>query len=139
MLPKSTNHLYHGHRAAAWILLVLSLFIFVPGGIHVFLPDGGAGVIAGIDLTRGGDRIIGVFAWAGATQMAWGAMLFAVAARYRNLLGFALSLLLAERALMALNMWVLKDLGGDKPPGAYGVLIFLPIVALALAASRRRA
>lgn len=34
----------------------------VPGTIHVFLPDGGAGLIAGIDLAQGGDRIIGLFA-----------------------------------------------------------------------------
>ncbi|MFN8949016.1 MAG: hypothetical protein ACK5YG_15060, partial [Alphaproteobacteria bacterium] len=75
--PPSTNADYHGRPLAAWFLTLVSLGTIVPGGIHVFLPDGGAGVIAGIDLTQGGKTIIAVFAWAGATQMGWGLAMLA--------------------------------------------------------------
>jgi hypothetical protein len=35
---------------AAWFLTLAAIGTIIPGSIHVFLPDGGAGVIAGIDL-----------------------------------------------------------------------------------------
>ena len=48
-----------------------------PGLIHSFLPDGGAGVIAGMDLSGNGAAIVRVFAWAGATLIVWGLTLLA--------------------------------------------------------------
>lgn len=42
--------------------MLAAVFEFVPGRIHFFLPDGGAGVIAGIDLSVQGPTIVRVFA-----------------------------------------------------------------------------
>jgi len=131
--PPSTNADYHGRPLAAWFLTLVSLGTIVPGGIHVFLPDGGAGVIAGIDLTQGGKTIIAVFAWAGATQMVWGLSMLAVSLAYRSLVPLFLFLILVERSMIAANQWILKSTGtGHQPPEAYVTLVALPLVALML-------
>ncbi|GGB64523.1 hypothetical protein GCM10010833_19580 [Blastomonas aquatica] len=117
--------------------MLCGVLAVVPGTIHVALPDGGAGVIAGIDLGRDGGRIIAMFAWAGATQIAWGLTMLAVALRYRALVPLALALLLLERSLHALNFWVLKP-GAHHPPESYAVLVALPLIALFLAIALRR-
>jgi len=134
--PPSTNADYHGRPLAAWFLTLVSLGTIVPGGIHVFLPDGGAGVIAGIDLTQGGKTIIAVFAWAGATQMVWGMAMLAVSLAYRSLVPLVLGLILIERALIAANAWLLKSSGtGHHPPEAYVTLVAIPLVLLMLVLS----
>jgi hypothetical protein len=132
-VPPSTNADYHGRPLAAWFLTLVSLGTIVPGGIHVFLPDGGAGVIAGIDLTQGGKTIIAVFAWAGATQMVWGLSMLAVSLAYRSLVPLFLFLILVERSMIAANQWILKSTGtGHQPPEAYVTLVMLPVLFLML-------
>ena len=107
-------------RIAAWFLTFWSCFTIIPGFIHTFLPDGGAGVIAGIDLTHCGSRIISLFAWAGATQIAWGILQIVVSIRNRSLVPIVLALVLLERIIMALNMWALKNPHqGHRPPETY--------------------
>ena len=118
-------------------LALCGVLAAVPGTIHVALPDGGAGVIAGIDLARDGGRIIGMFAWAGATQIVWGLVMLAVGLRYRALVPMTLALLLLERSLHALNFWVLKP-GTHHPPESYAVLVALPLIALFLVIALQR-
>lgn len=134
LLPAPERHL--PPTPASRFLAVCGGLTLVPGTIHVFLPDGGAGLIAGIDLARGGDRVIGLFAWAGATQIVWGLMMLAVALRYRALVPMALALLLVERGLHAVNFWVLKP-GTHHPPESYAVLAAIPVIALFLALALR--
>lgn len=122
--------------ASSRFLVLCGVLAVVPGTIHVFLPDGGAGVIAGLDLARDNGRTIGLFAWAGATQIVWGLMMLAVGLRYRLLVPLALALLLLERTLHALNFWVLKP-GTHHPPESYAVLGAVPIIALFLALALR--
>jgi len=138
-LPPSTNAQYEGAPLAAHFLAFVGLTTLGPGLIHTFLPDGGAGVIAGMDLSRNGAAIVGVFAWAGATQIVWGITLLAAALRYRSLVPPLFALLLLERSLIALNLWWWKAPAGEhRPPEAYATLFLLPLLALALAASRSR-
>ncbi|RIL06341.1 MAG: hypothetical protein DCC71_07045 [Proteobacteria bacterium] len=139
MLPPSTNADYRGAPLAAHFLTFIGVATIVPGLIHAFLPDGGAGVIAGMDLTGGGAALIGVFAWAGATQIAWGAALLAASRRYRSLVPPLLALVLVERSLIAANLWLLKPPpSGHRPPEAYATLVALPLIAAALALALRR-
>jgi len=140
LFPKSTNGDYAGRPVAAWFLTLVSLGTIVPGGIHVFLPDGGAGVIAGIDLSQNGRTIIAVFAWAGATQLVWGLFMLAVSLGYRSLVPLVLGLVLIERMLIAANTWLLKSSGtGHHPPEAYVTLVALPVILtmLILSLSKR--
>ena len=81
MTPPSPIHrTSSAATAAAWFLGLYGLLEFVPGLVHFLLPDGGARVIAGLDLAQHAHVVIGVFAWMGAVQIAYGLGLLAVAA-----------------------------------------------------------
>lgn len=138
-LPASSNAHYAGAPLAAHFLTLVGVLTIGPGLIHTFLPDGGAGVIAGMDLSVNGAAIVGVFAWAGATQIVWGIALLVASLRYRTLVPPLFALLLLERSLIALNLWVLKAPAGDhhRPPEAYATLVTLPLLLGALALSLR--
>lgn len=138
LLPPSTNHAYAGSPLAAWFLAAIAVLTVIPGAIHVFLADGGAGVIAGLDLSQNGALVIALFAWAGATQIAFGLALLLIALRYRPLVPAMLALVLLERLLHALNGWVLKGGSGHHPPEHYAVLVGVPLVAVALWLSLRQ-
>ena len=139
-LPPSTNAQYTGAPIAAHLLTLVGVLTILPGLIHTFLPDGGAGVIGGLDLSVNGAIVIGVFAWAGATQIVWGTTLLVASRRYRSLVPPLLVLVAIERALIALNIWVLKaSASGHRPPEAYATLISLPLLLGAIALSVPRA
>ena len=136
LLPPSTNDAYTGSLGAARFLTLISVLTIVPGCIHRFLPDGGAGRIAGIDLSRDGQVIVALFAWAGATQIALGLTTLVVSLRYRTLVPLMLAIVILERSLHALAAWT-GPAGGHHPPEHYGVLVGLPLLLLALWASLR--
>jgi hypothetical protein len=136
-LPPSTNDQYRGSPTAARFLALLGVLTIVPGCIHTFLPDGGAGVIAGLDLRACGPLVVALFAWAGATQIALGALMLVVALRYRPLVPVTLAVVLVERSLHAFDGWLVKGGGGHHPPEHYAVLVGVPLLAIALAASLR--
>ncbi len=137
-LPPSTNSQYTGARLSAHFLTLVGVLTILPGTIHTFLPDGGAGVIAGMDLSGKGARVIGVFAWAGATQIVWGTALLVASLRYRSLVPPLLALVAVERSLIALNLWWLKaPASGHHPPEAYATLVSLPLIVGALVLALR--
>jgi len=136
MFPHSTNHQYSGDAASAYFLALLALLSLIPGCIHYFLPDGGARVIAQLDMGDRAPVIVGVFAWMGATQIAYGLAQLAVALRYRALVPLFLTLSLIEGSLHAIAAWLTKaSPSGHHPPENYGVLIALPLIAFFLALS----
>ena len=138
LLPSALSQPYRGARAAAWFLALIGLLSLVPGCIHYFLPDGGAGVIAHLDMGGARATIIGVFAWMGATQIAYGLAQLAVALKYRVLVPLFLFLALIERSLGAIAAWVTKaSPTGHHPPENYGVLVALPLIVVALIFSLR--
>ena len=141
LLPPSTNDAYQGSVASAWFLTLAALLTIGPGLIHSFLPDGGAGVIAGLDMGDRRDVVIGVFRWEGATQLALGLAMLAVSLRYRPLTPLFLALLLLEQVLVALQGWVLEPApaGGHHPPAHYGAVVGALLSVLFLALALRRA
>lgn len=133
LLPASLGAPYTGARASAWFLALLGLLSIGPGCVHYFLPDGGAGVIAHLDMGDQRSVIIGTFAWMGATQIPYGLAQLAVALRYRALVPLFLLLRLIECALSAIAAWVTKaSPTGHHPPENYGVLVAMPLIAIAL-------
>ena len=135
-LPPSTNADYRGSTLAAWFLMLAAVLEFVPGCIHYFLPDGGAGAIAGLDLTHNGQTIIAVFAWFGAVQIPMAILLFVIGLRYRTLVPLGLLILILSRSLMAIDGWFFKGAaGGHHPPEHYAspVAVALALVFLLLA------
>ncbi len=138
LFPPSTNSSYRGSPWSAWFLTFLGVAWIGPGLIHSFLPDGGAGVIAGIDLSRSGSTIIAIFAWAGATQIAHGLAMVAIGCWYRPLVPMMLGLSLIERGLLAWSGWVRNaPASGHHPPEHYGSLILVPLIIFFLYLSRR--
>ncbi|MEQ1817024.1 MAG: hypothetical protein ABL871_00325 [Terricaulis sp.] len=139
MFPASTNDHYRGATVAAWFLALLAIGTIVPGCIHYFLPDGGAEVIAGLDLGDQRALVIGAFAWMGATQIPYGLAQLAVATRYRSLVPLFLALALVERVLAAIAGWITK--GADAPhhpPEHYLVVVFAPLILIFLLLSLRK-
>jgi hypothetical protein len=95
-------------------------------------------VIAGLDLSGPGAAIVGVFAWAGATQIVWGITLLTASLRYRSFVPPLLALVLLERSLIAFQQWVWKTpASGHRPPEAYATLVVLPLLAVALGLALR--
>lgn len=138
LLP-SLDEPYDGARASAWFLALLGLGSLIPGCIHYFLPDGGAGVIAGLDMGAQRATIVGVFAWMGATQIPYGLAQLVVALRYRLLTPLFLMLALIERGLAAIAAWVTKaSPSGHHPPENYAVLVLTPLIAVFLVLSLRK-
>lgn len=140
-LPPSTNGDYRGATSAVWFLGLVTLLTLGPALIHSFAPSGGAEGIAG--LTLGADRslVVGVFAWEGATQLAFGLGMAAVVLRYRPLTPLFLALVIVERGLMSLQAWVLRPRAdGHHPPEHYGspVTVVLAMVFLALSLRPRK-
>jgi hypothetical protein len=131
--PRSTNAEYTGRLVSAYFLTLAAIGTIIPGGIHAFLPDGGAGVIAGLDLSQNGHTIIGVFAWVGATQIVWGILMLLVSLAYRSFVPLVLALILVERSIIATNHWILKPpVTGHYPPEAYATLVVIPLALLML-------
>jgi hypothetical protein len=138
-LPPSTNADYAGAPAAAWFLTVYGVLGLLPGMIHSFAPDGGAGSIAGIDLSRDGGRTVALFAWAGATQIVHGVVNVIIGWRYRSLVPLFLLISLLERLLLVWTGWVAHvPMSGQHPPAHYGSLIAVPLILLFLWLSLRR-
>ncbi len=107
--------------------------------IHSFLPDGGAGTIAGLNLSHNPTTIFGMFAWAGATQIAHGIVTLLVALRYRSLVPLLLLVSLLERLLLSLSGWVTHvPVSGHHPPEHYASLVSLPVILLFLLLALRR-
>jgi hypothetical protein len=138
LLAPSTNAAYDGAPWAARLLAALGALTILPGAVHVFLPDGGAATIAGVDLGACKTSIVACFAWAGATQIAFGATMLLVALRYRSLVPAVYVLVLGERVLHAVNGWWLKPGSGHHPPEHYAVLLLVPVLLLGLAGSVRQ-
>ena len=138
--PPSTNGQYSGARISVWFLGLSALLTLAPALIHSFLPDGGAEVIAHLDMGSRRDLVIAVFRWEGATQMAMGLGMLAVAVRYQSLTPLFISLIMVERGLMALQGWVLDQTVTHHPPEHYAsvVSVLLCLIFLPLSLSRRR-
>lgn len=137
-LPPSTNADYRGARVSAWFLALAGVLTVGPGLVHSFLPDGGMTTIAGLKAGAAAPAMLGVFRWEGATQLALGLGMLAVAWRYRTLTPLFLALLALETGLSALEVWVLAPPPpGHRPPENWGVAATAPLALLFLALSLR--
>lgn len=138
LLPPSTNDQYRGARVSAWFLGLAALLTVGPALVHSVLPDAGAQTVASLQLGASRQVVIGVFRWEGATQLALGLAMLAVALRYRTLVPLFLALLILEHGLMALDGWVLSPpSNGHHPPEHYGSLAITPLAVLFLVLALR--
>lgn len=123
-------------------LTLLGLINLTRGAIHAFLPDSGAGSIAGFDLSQGGSTIIFLLAAIGAGQIGSGLIDLLVVARYR---AFAVPLLGVElvRNLIAMYLaFVSKPVATDFPGEkglVVGAIVMLAVLVWEFVRRRRAA
>jgi len=124
---------YRGSRASIWFLVALTALTTARSLVHVLAPDGGAGSIAGIDISvAGGENIVAVFGQWGWTQLLLALVGWVVMGRYHFLVPAVLALQLLDwggRTVVGLAKPFVVD---APPPGAYGNLVLVPLVAIAL-------
>ncbi|MBU4433187.1 MAG: hypothetical protein KKC14_02095 [Alphaproteobacteria bacterium] len=125
-----------------WIpLVVLGLMGLINlgrGAIHAFAPDGGAGSIAGLDLSTSRETILSLFATLGLAQIAKGVFELYVVARRRDLLGLFLAMQTLDTLLAVANLYLWRPLPVTVPGQPFN-LILLAAQALALMIAVRRA
>ena len=124
---------YRGTALSFWFLVALTVVTTARSLVHMFLPDGGASVIAGLDTSvEGGDNLIAIFGQWGLEQLLLALVAWVVIWRYRYLVPFALLLQLLDWG-GRIGVGLLKPIVvATPPPGEIGNYIFLPLVAIAL-------
>jgi hypothetical protein len=138
LLPARADNTIPGMKLPAYVFALIAVVSTVRSCIHLLAPDGGAGSIAGMDLTvAGASGIVFAFALWGSAQLVYAFVQLAVAFRYRSLVPFMYVLLILETLLRMLVGRMKPVQFAHTPPGAIGNWIILPLGALMLVLSLR--
>jgi hypothetical protein len=133
LLPVTAGNENPGSKLANIVFLLLAIVGLVRSCIHLFSPDGGAGAIAGIDVTvTGGDGIIFAFALWGGAQLLLAIVQIIIYFRYKNLIPLMYVLLIAEVFLRMLAGWLHPVTFSHVPPGAVANYIMLAVAIIML-------
>lgn len=124
---------YRGSRASLWFLAGMAVLTTARSLVHILAADGGASSIAGLSVDGpDAQNLVALFAQWGLEQLLLAVVAWVAVLRYRFLVPFAL--------LLQLTDWLLREVVGqfkplvvdNPPPGAFGNLVFVPLVAVAL-------
>ncbi len=138
ILPESINKEYKGYKIAVYVFVLYSVVSIVRSCIHIFSPDGGAGSVAHIDLSKGGENIIFVFALWGVSQLIVALIQLLVSFRYRSLLPLMYLLLFLEycfRMVLGIMKPLIFEAGAGTPPGGYLDKLMIPLALIMLVLS----
>ena len=124
---------YQGTKFSLVFLIVLTSVTTLRSLAHIFLPDGGANSIAGLDVSvAGGSNLIALFAQWGYTQLLLSVMMWGVIVFARYLVPFALLVQTLDwggRILIGLMKSVEV---ASPPPGEIGSYILWPLCLIAV-------
>lgn len=136
LLPARADNSIRGSKLPVYVFTLIALVSTVRSCIHLLAPDGGAGNIAGLDLSvAGADGIVFAFGLWGSSQLIYALIQLIVAFRYRSLVPLMYVLLILE-TLLRMLVGTIKPVGfAHTPPGAIGNYILLPLAVLMLALS----
>ncbi len=133
LLPAGAGNTIQGFKPPVYVFAFIAIVSTVRSCIHLLAPDGGAGSIAGLDLTvAGADGIVFAFALWGSAQLVYALVQLVVAFRYRSLIPFMYVLLIVETLLRMLVGRMKPVHFAHTPPGAVGNWVILPLAALML-------
>ena len=136
LLPATAGNTIYGMKLPVYVFTVLAVISTARSCIHLLAPDGGAGSIAGMDLSvAGADGIVFAFALWGSAQLIYALIQLAVAFRYRSLVPFMYTLLILETLLRMLVGHMKPVIFAHTPPGAIGNYVILPVAPLMLVLS----
>lgn len=120
-----------GEALAWWVVALFGILNLFRGSVHTFLPDGGAGVIAGFDLSHSRQTILFLFAVMGVDQLSVGVVDLIIAFRARALALPALWFHTLQLTAAEIVFVLYKPAPG-RPPGMIGAPIVLVVLWLAL-------
>ena len=133
LLPVPADNTIRGMKLPAYLFCLIAIVSTVRSCIHIFAPDGGAGSIAGMDLSvSGANEVVFAFALWGSAQLIYALIQLVVAFRYRSLVPFMYVLLILETLLRMLVGHMKTVTFAHTPPGAIGNYVILPLAALML-------
>jgi hypothetical protein len=133
LLPASADNKVSGPKLPLYVFTVIAFVSTVRSCIHILAPDGGAGSIAGLDLTvAGASGIVFAFALWGTAQLVYAFVQLAVAFRYRSLVPLMYALLILEILLRMLVGRLKPVQFAHTPPGAIGNWVLLPVAVVML-------
>lgn len=138
LLPPKQNH-YEGYTFVVFVTVLLASASTARSLIHLVLPDGGAGVIAGLDLSGPlASAVIYTFAWAGLYQLLFVIVQWLVLLRYREFLPVVLLLMVFEQFVLFV-IPLFKPISATvltrTPPEAIANKLLLPGVLILFLAS----
>ncbi|MGD0694288.1 MAG: hypothetical protein ABSB82_05485 [Terriglobia bacterium] len=103
LLPATADNNIHGMELPVYVFAALAVISTVRSCIHLLAPDGGAGSIAGMDLSvAGAGGIVFALALWRSAQLICALIQLTVVFRYRSLVPFMYSLLILETLLRTL-------------------------------------
>ncbi len=124
---------YRGTRFSLWALVAMTAVTTARSLVHVFAPDGGAGSIAGLDVSvEGGANLIALFGQWGWEQLLLSFVSVVILVRYRFLIPFAWLLQALDWGGRMLVGELKPPFVATPPPGAIGSWAFLPLALIAL-------
>lgn len=124
---------YQGSRFSLIFLVLLTSITSLRSLAHVFLPDGGANSIAGLDVSvAGGSNLIAMFAQWGYTQLLLSVMMWGILVFARSLVPFALLVQTLDWGGRILVGQMKPVEVASPPPGEIGSYILLPLCLIAL-------
>lgn len=128
IFPKTADNNYTGSKIALYMFMLLSFISMGRSLVHFLAPDGGAGSIAGIDLSQGAENVIFAFGLWGLSQVLYAFIQILVAFRYRNLIPlFYIILLIETIGRMVVGAMKSPILLNGAPPGGIANYILLPL------------
>ena len=143
LLPAKADNTIRGSKLPFYVFILLATIGVVRSCIHIFSPDGGAGSIAGMDLSAGANVIIFAFALWGAEQLIYALIQWVVILRYRSLVPLMWGIQFLETLGRMLVGRIKPVTFAHTPPGAIQNYIYLGLalamLALALWSSQRTA
>jgi len=133
LLPANADDTICGAKPPVYIFMLIALISTARSLIHLLAPDGGAGSIAGMDLSgAGADGIVFAFGLWGSSQLIDALIQLVVVFRYRSLVPLLYVLLILEILLRLLVGHLRPVPFRHTPPGAIGNYIILPLAAILL-------
>ena len=131
LLPGTADNTIRGSRLPYYTLILVAAIGLVRSCIHVFSSDGGAGSIAGMDLTiSGANEVIFAFALWGSEQLVYGLLQWLVILRYRSLVPLMWGVQFLETLGRILVPRLKPVTFSHTPPGAYQNYLYLVLAVL---------
>ncbi len=133
LLPPQVDNTILGTKIPFYLFAIYAIISTVRSVIHLLAPDGGAGSIAGIDLSvAGAEGIIFAFALWGSSQLLFALIQLLVVIRYRSLVPLMYVMLILEILLRELVGRMKPVTFAHTPPGAIGNQLLLPLAIIML-------